>query len=72
MLCSGLDTHITPGAAAFRVPRVARPRRLPEGQVRDFARQYKEARPYAILAETRVNVLRLGIKPTAAWFKRKR
>lgn len=58
---SGLDPHISPAAAFYQIPRVARERGLSEGAVRRLVTEYTEGRTFGILGEPRVNVLALNL-----------
>jgi K+-transporting ATPase ATPase C chain len=58
---SGLDPHISPAAAEFQIPRLARERRITEDQARQLIAAHTESRQFGFLGEPRVNVLELNI-----------
>jgi K+-transporting ATPase ATPase C chain len=58
---SGLDPDISPAAAEFQIPRVARERPLAEDAVRAIVRDHLQHRQFGVLGEPRVNVLELNL-----------
>ena len=58
---SGLDPEISPAAAEFQVPRVARERQMSESDVRTLVAVHTEGRQFGVLGEARVNVLELNL-----------
>jgi K+-transporting ATPase ATPase C chain len=63
---SGLDPDISPDAALFQVPRVAKARNMPEDRIRQLVTANTQGRLIGLLGEARVNVLALNLALDAA------
>ena len=58
---SGLDPDISPEAALFQVPRIAKTRNLPQDRIAQLVDDNTEGRLFGLLGEPRVNVLQLNL-----------
>jgi potassium-transporting ATPase KdpC subunit len=58
---SGLDPEISPAAAEFQIPRVARERGMSESALRDLVQKHTYQRDLGLFGEPRVNVLELNL-----------
>ena len=59
---SGFDPHLSPAAADFQVPRIARERSMAEADLRRLVEAHTEGRQLGFLGESRVNVLELNLE----------
>lgn len=64
---SGLDPHISPDAARFQVPRLARERHIPAAELEALITERTERRQFGVLGEPVVNVLLLNLDVDRRW-----
>ncbi len=64
---SGLDPHVSPAAARFQVPRIARERHIPAGTLEALVAELTEPRQFGLLGEPVVNVLLLNMEVDRRW-----
>jgi len=67
---SGLDPHVSPAAALFQAPRVARERHVGESEIRRVIGAHTEGRQFGFFGEARVNVLELNLALDEQWPKK--
>ncbi len=58
---SGLDPDISPAAALFQIPRIAKARRVSKDRLKQLVEENTAGRTWGILGEPRVNVLQLNL-----------
>ncbi|MDD5271486.1 MAG: potassium-transporting ATPase subunit KdpC [Methylovulum sp.] len=58
---SGLDPHISPAAAAYQIPRIAKARKIAPAKLSDLVQAHTEGRQWGLFGEPRVNVLSLNL-----------
>ena len=59
---SGLDPDISPAAAKFQIPRIARERSISQSALQDLVKRHTKGRQLGFLGEPRVNVLELNLE----------
>ena len=58
---SGLDPDISPAAALFQIPRVARERKIDEQRLQQLVMEHTRGRQFSIFGDPSVNVLELNL-----------